>query len=528
MWQVVEHPFGIGFSALIAFIPLLWLLFSLGVWKIPAHKTCFIAMLLSMVLALIGWQMPLNLMVKGAVDGVVLAVWPILWVIFSAIFTYNTTLITGAMDKIKGMMAAFSSDRRVQALLIAWGFGAFLEAAAGFGTAVAIPAAILISLGFNPLFASVLCLIANTVPVAFGAVGIPVITLAKVADLDVLRLTLNTALQLTPFVIVLPLALIWIMTKSLSGLKGVIGMAIVAGISFAVPQLLIAAYMGPELTAIVGSVISMMGIALWNKISPPKKEWRFPGEASEIQNIVNYKTSFKEQCIAWSPYILLFLFILGTNSTVFPAISKILGAIQTSFSIYDGPGGKPVTIAWLLTPGTLIILGALIGGLLQGASLSDIGSVFRKTWVQLQKTTITVISIVVLAKIMGYAGMVSDIAVALAQTTGNFYPFIAPIIGALGTFVTGSDTNSNVLFGGLQKQTALQIGADPSWITAANTTGATAGKMISPQSIAIATSATGQSGMEGDILRATIGYCCIYTILLGVWVYFVNATHLFM
>ncbi|MBP2655870.1 MAG: lctP [Firmicutes bacterium] len=527
MWQIVQHPFGIGLSALIAFIPLLWLLVSLGVWKMPAHKTCFIGMVLSMVLALIGWQMPLNLVVKGALDGAVLAIWPILWVIFAAIFTYNITLKTGAMDKIKGVMASFSSDRRVQALLIAWGFGGFLEAAAGFGTAVAIPAAILISLGFNPFFASVLCLIANTVPVAFGAVGIPVITLAKVADVDLLRLTLDTAIQLTPFVIIIPLALIWIMTRSLSGLKGIIGMAIVAGVFFALPQLLIAAYMGPELTAIVGSVLSMVGIAVWNKISPPKEEWRFPGESAAGQKNAEAKTTFGEQCIAWSPYVLLFILILGTNSTVFPALSKALGAIQTTISIYDGPGGKPSTIAWLLTPGTLIIIGALIGGRLQGASGSDIIAVFKKTCVQLQKTTITVVSIVALAKVMGYCGMVSDIAVALAQTTGSFYPFIAPIIGALGTFVTGSDTNSNVLFGALQKQTAVQIGADPVWITAANTTGATAGKMISPQSIAIATSATGQVGMEGDILRATVGYCLLYTVLLGAWVYFVNATHLF-
>ncbi|MDU2066329.1 MAG: L-lactate permease [Sporomusaceae bacterium] len=528
MWQIVQHPLGIGLSALVAFIPLLWLLLSLGVWKMPAHKTCFIAMVLSMALAALAWQMPVSLVITGALDGAVLAIWPILWVIFAAIFTYNMTLQTGAMDKIKGVMASFSSDRRVQALLIAWGFGAFLEAAAGFGTAVAIPAAILISLGFHPFFASVICLIANTVPVAFGAVGIPVITLAKVADLDVLRLTLDCAIQLTPFVIVIPLALIWIMTKSVSGFKGVTGMAIAAGFAFAVPQLIIAAYMGPELTSIVGSVCSMAVIVLWNKISPPAEDWRFPDEANTAQKKVVFETTFKEQCIAWSPYVLLFVFILGTNNAVWPAVSKMLGTIQSSVQIYYGPGGKPMSIAWILTPGTLILLGALIGGLLQGASGSDLGAVFKKTCVQLQKTTITVVSIVALAKVMGYAGMVSDIAFALAQTTGSFYPFIAPIIGALGTFVTGSDTNANVLFGALQKQTAIQIGADPTWITASNTSGATAGKMISPQSIAIATSATGQVGIEGDILRATAGYCLLYTLLLGAWVYFVNATHLFL
>ena len=528
MWEVIPHPFGIGLSAVLAFLPLLWLLVSLGVWKMAAHKSCSIALAFSIILAVAGWQMPVALAGKGALDGAVLAIWPIVWVIFAAIFTYNVTLQTGAMDKIQGLMASFSNDRRVQALLIAWGFGAFLEAAAGFGTAVAIPAAILIGLGFNPFFASVICLIANTVPVAFGAVGIPVITLAKVTDLDVLNLTLAAAIQLTPFIIVIPLALIRIMTKSFAGMKGVIGMSLAAGLCFAIPQLLIAAYMGPELTAIVGSVLSMIAIVIYNKIAPPAKDWRFPDESEDNGKVVAFKTSWSEQLIAWSPYIFLFVFILGTNNTVCPALSAALGSIYSVLSIYDGPGGVPMKVAWILTPGTLILFGALLGGLLQGAGITDFRAVFQKTCRQLQKTTITVVAIVALARVMGFSGMVSDIAVALAQITGSSYPFIAPVIGALGTFVTGSDTNANVLFGPLQKQTAIQIGADPTWITAANTTGATAGKMISPQSIAIATSATGQSGREGDILRATVGYCLIYTVLLGIWVYFVNATKLFL
>jgi lactate permease len=525
MWQVIAHPFGIGLSALVAFLPLLWLLVSLGVWKMAAHKSCFIALILSLFLAIIGWQMPVELAARGALDGAVLALWPIVWVIFAAIFTYNITLQTGAMSKIQGLMASFSNDRRVQALLIAWGFGAFLEAAAGFGTAVAIPASILIGLGFNPFLASILCLIANTVPVAFGSVGIPVITLAKVANLDVMNLTLSVVLQLTPFIIIIPLFLIRLMTKSFAAMKGIIGMSLAAGFAFAIPQFVIAIYMGPELTAIVGSVASMLTIVLYNKISPPKEAWRFPEDANDKSTQVVFKTSLHEQFVAWSPYVFLFVFILGTNAAVFPALSKILAQVKSTVSIYNGPGGNPLDIAWILTPGTLILLGALLGGLLQKASGSDIIAVLKRTCIQLQKTTITVVSIVALARIMGYAGMVADIAVALAQLTGGLYPFIAPVIGALGTFVTGSDTNSNVLFGGLQKQTALQIGADPTWIAASNSAGATAGKMISPQSIAIAATATGQTGKEGDLLQAMIAPCLVYTILLGAWVYFVNAMH---
>jgi lactate permease len=525
MWQVIAHPFGIGLSALVAFLPLLWLLVSLGVWKMAAHKSCFIALILSLFLAIIGWQMPVELAARGALDGAVLALWPIVWVIFAAIFTYNITLQTGAMSKIQGLMASFSNDRRVQALLIAWGFGAFLEAAAGFGTAVAIPASILIGLGFNPFLASILCLIANTVPVAFGSVGIPVITLAKVANLDVMNLTLAVVLQLTPFIIIIPLFLIRLMTKSFAAMKGIIGMSLAAGFAFAIPQFVIAIYMGPELTAIVGSVASMLTIVLYNKISPPKEAWRFPEDANDKSTQAVFKTSLQEQFVAWSPYVFLFVFILGTNAAVFPALSKILAQVKSTVFIYNGPGGNPLDIAWILTPGTLILLGALLGGLLQKASGSDILAVLKRTCIQLQKTTITVVSIVALARIMGYAGMVGDIAVALAQLTGGLYPFIAPVIGALGTFVTGSDTNSNVLFGGLQKQTALQIGADPTWIAASNSAGATAGKMISPQSIAIAATATGQTGKEGDLLQAMIAPCLVYTILLGAWVYFVSAMH---
>ncbi|MBP2655821.1 MAG: L-lactate transport [Firmicutes bacterium] len=518
MWEVITSPYGMFMSALLAFIPLLWLLISLGVLKMAAYKACIIALVLSFVIAIAGWGMPLILSIKAAVEGIVLALWPIIWVILAAIFTYNVTLKTGAMETIKGYMGSFSGDRRVQALLIAWGFGGFLEAAAGFGTAVAIPASILIGLGFNPFFAAVICLIANTVPVAFGAVGIPITTLAKVADLDVMRLTFDTALQLTPFVIVVPLALVLIMTKSLSGLKGVVITSLVAGLGFAIPQLYVAKYIGPELTAIVGSIVSMLCIAVWVKLSPPKEEWKFSFEDKNVVREKKSATSLKEQVIAWSPYALLFILILGT-SKFFPDINATLGSVKSILFIYNGPDGKPMGIDWLVTPGTLIMIAAVIGGLLQGASVTALIETFGKTVKQLQKTIITIMAIVSMAKIMGYSGMIAAIAIAVAKVTGKFYPVIAPAIGALGTFVTGSDTSANVLFGGLQKKTALAIGADPSWITASNTTGATAGKMISPQSIAVACSATGQEGQEGSILAVTIKYCIVYVILVGIMIY---------
>lgn len=518
MWEVIVSPYGMFMSALLAFIPLLWLLVSLGIMKMPAYKACIIGLVLSFVIAIVGWGMPFILSVRAALEGVVLALWPIIWVILAAIFTYNVTLKTGAMETIKGFMGSLSGDRRIQALIIAWGFGGFLEAAAGFGTAVAIPASILIGLGFNPFFAAVICLIANTVPVAFGAVGIPITTLAKVADVDVMQLTYYTALQLTPFVMVVPLALVLILTKSMSGLKGVVSTALVAGVSFAVPQLLVAKFIGPELTAIVGSIVSMFCTAMWARISPPKEDWKFPFEDKDATVPQKNAVSLTDQMIAWSPYVLLFVLILGT-SKFFPAINSTLGQVKSMLFIYNGPEGKPMGVDWLITPGTLIMIAAIVGGLVQGASIAALVETFGRTVVQLQKTILTIVAIVSMAKVMGYSGMIAAIALALAKVTGPFYPVIAPAIGALGTFVTGSDTSANVLFGALQKQTALAIGADPTWVTASNTTGATAGKMISPQSIAVACSATGQEGQEGAILAVTIKYCIVYVIVVGVMVY---------
>ncbi|MBU2701956.1 lactate permease [Sporomusaceae bacterium BoRhaA] len=518
MWEVIVSPYGMFMSALLAFIPLLWLLVSLGIMKMPAYKACIIGLVLSFVIAIVGWGMPFILSIRAALEGVVLALWPIIWVILAAIFTYNVTLKTGAMETIKGFMGSLSGDRRIQALIIAWGFGGFLEAAAGFGTAVAIPASILIGLGFNPFFAAVICLIANTVPVAFGAVGIPITTLAKVADVDVMQLTYYTALQLTPFVMVVPLALVLILTKSMSGLKGVVSTALVAGVSFAIPQLLVAKFIGPELTAIVGSIVSMFCTAMWARISPPKEDWKFPFEDKDATAPQKNAVSLTDQMIAWSPYVLLFVLILGT-SKFFPAINSTLGQVKSMLFIYNGPEGKPMGVDWLITPGTLIMIAAVVGGLVQGASITALVETFGRTVVQLQKTILTIVAIVSMAKVMGYSGMIAAIALALAKVTGPFYPVIAPAIGALGTFVTGSDTSANVLFGALQKQTALAIGADPTWVTASNTTGATAGKMISPQSIAVACSATGQEGQEGAILAVTIKYCIVYVIVVGVMVY---------
>lgn len=503
-------PHGLAASALLAAAPLAWLLASLGVLRLPAHRACLAGLAGTAAIAVAAWGMSGPDVARAALEGALLGLWPILWVIFAAIFTYNLTQATGAMDRVRRLLAGVSQDRRVQALLIAWGFGGFLEGAAGFGTAVAIPAAILIGLGFEARRAAVVCLVANTIPVAFGGVGLPVITLAKLTDLDLPRLTFFVALQLTPLVVVLPLVVVALLTRGLAGLRGVIGLCLASGLAFAAPQLALARWVGPELTAIAGSLAAMATVAGWVRLRPPRTVWRFPEDGAAVAAPAS--STLREQAIAWAPYALMLALILGTGTLV-PPVNRALAAVQTSVAIV--PGAKPLSFAWLLNPGSLMLLGGIAGGLVQGAGPALLVRVAARTARQLSWTALTVTSIVALARIMGHSGMSAAIALALAGSAGKAYPFFAPLVGALGTFVTGSDTSSNVLFGALQKQTALQIGADATWIAAANAAGATAGKMISPQSIAVAASATGQQGKEGELLRGTILHAIAYTVVLG-------------
>lgn len=524
MWNPVQDPLSNVFlSAVVAFIPLLWLLVSLGWLKIKAYIAALISLALAFILGATVWSMPLGFAFQSVLEGVATGLWPIVWVIIAAIYTYNVTAETGSMNIINETLAKISPDRRIQALILAFSFGGFLEAAAGFGTAVAIPASLLAGIGFDPLFAAVICLIANTVPVAFGGIGIPVITLAQVAGISQKTLTAYTAYQLVPFIIILPFVLIIVMTKSLKYLKDVIGACFVSGISFSVFQTLVAVFIGPEVAAIVGSLASLLAIVIYVKIKPIKNIWIFPGErindevaSTRLMAENEVKISGKKQLIAWTPYIVLLILIMSVN--LLPQL-KFLGNISSKVQLYFGPKGKPLVFQWVNTPGSIMFISAIVGGLVQRSSIKSLAVVFMKTIKQLVPTIVVVSSIVAMAKVMGYSGMVSVIAVALANAAGKVYPFISPFIGALGTFITGSDTSSNILFGALQKQTALQIHANAAWITAANTVGATAGKMISPQSIAVAASATGLAGKEGKILKSTLPYCIGYAILLGVLIY---------
>ena len=492
----------------IAMIPVLWLIISLGVLKMPAHKTCSFTVILTLIIAMICWRMKFIDGITATVEGMAIALWPILLVIVAALFTYNLAVETKTMDVIKKMLSSITTDKRIQVLILAWGFGGFLEAVAGYGTAVAIPASILASLGFNPLFAAVICLLANTVPTAFGALGIPVTTLATVTGLEVVHLSYVTSIQLAGFIVLIPFLLVILTEKSIKALKGVIGITLVSGITFAVPQIFIAKYLGADLPALVASICSMACTILMAKAMNKEKV-----ETKED------KIGLKEGILAWLPYILLCGLILIASPLV-PSINSLLAKASSNIHIYTGDSTSTTAFSWINTPGMMILIATFIAGLIQKLKFTYMLDVLKRTIIQLKTSFITIMSIVAISKIMSHSGMTSSISFGLCAITGSFYPLISPLLGAIGTFVTGSDTSANILFGALQTEAAKSLSIDPYWIAAANTAGATAGKMISPQSIAIATSATGLIGSEGKILSTTVKYCLGYVIILGLIVYF--------
>ena len=492
----------------IAMIPVLWLIVSLGVLKMPAHKTCSFTVILTLAIAIICWRMKFIDGITATVEGMAIALWPILLVIVAALFTYNLAVETKTMDVIKKMLSSITTDKRIQVLILAWGFGGFLEAVAGYGTAVAIPASILASLGFNPLFAAVICLLANTVPTAFGALGIPVTTLATVTGLEVVHLSYVTSIQLAGFIVLIPFLLVILTEKSIKALKGVVGITLVSGITFAVPQVFIAKYLGADLPALVASICSMACTILMAKAMNKEKV-----ETKED------KIGLKEGILAWLPYILLCGLILIASPLV-PSINSLLAKASSNIHIYTGYATSTTAFSWINTPGMMILIATFIAGLIQKLKFTYMLDVLKRTVIQLKTSFITIMSIVAISKIMSHSGMTSSISFGLCAITGSFYPLIAPLLGAIGTFVTGSDTSANILFGALQTEAAKSLSIDPYWIAAANTAGATAGKMISPQSIAIATSATGLIGSEGKILSTTVKYCLGYVIILGLIVYF--------
>ncbi len=503
-------------SFILAILPILWLIVALTALKIPGFKACVIGLVIAFALAVFAFKMPLVESITAMAEGTAMALWPIIIVIIAAIFTYNICVATGKMEVIKKMLAGVTTDKRVLVLIIAWGFGGFMEGMAGFGTAVAIPASMLWGLGFNPIFAAIVCLIANSTPTAFGSIGIPTPTLAKITGLNVFDLSMNTVILLSILILVTPFVLVFLTgNKKKSAFKGIGLITLISGLSFLVPEFLVAKYLGAELPVVIGSVCSMICTIGAAKVFGKKKvdpEFALEEKSDSKQT---QKISTADALKAWSPFILIFVFLLGTSKLIAP-FNELLSTVKTVVPIYNGENAAPYTFSWLATPGVWIILSGFIGGKLQGAKFAEMFKIFYKTIIQLSKTIITIIAIMATAKLMGYSGMISAIALMFVTVTGSFYPLFAPLLGAIGTFVTGSGTSASVLFGGLQLETSVALNLNQAWISASNTAGAVMAKMISPQSIAIAVAAVSLQGKESVLLKGTIKVFVFFLLVVGI------------
>lgn len=511
-------------SVIVAIVPILLLFVLMLGFKMAGHKSALVSLVVTILLALlvapqlgftpegftsagVGW---------AVVEGVLKAVFPILIIILMAIFSYNVLVESGDIEVIKRQFSSFSDDRGVTVLMLVWGFGGLLEGMAGFGTAVAIPAAILISLGYKPLFSALVALIANTVPTGFGAVGVPIITLCNevapggaATSEAICEISAYAVLQLSPLFFILPLIILMLTDhRRQAWLKNVVLSLWVGGVSV-VTQYVVARYLGAETPAIIGSVAAIVAIIIYVKV---EKHLRRGEKVEKVE---------KRLLRAWSIYLLILVFVL-LSGPLFPGINHFLKThLVSRIALPIYPEGTYFSFGWISNAGLMLFLGTMIGGLIQGLSLKRLMVVLARTVVGLRKTVVTIVSLIALASVMNYSGMIMVIASALAAATGTFYPLFAPLIGAVGTFVTGSDTSANILFAKLQANVASQLNyADPNWLVAANTTGATGGKMISPQSIAIATAACDMQGKDGDILRSALPYAVLYIIIGGLVVFF--------
>ena len=523
-------------SSIISIIPIVLLFVLMLGFKMAGHKSALITLIVTILLALfVAPQMNMipdkfadasvgGLVWWSFVEGVLKAVFPILIIILMAIYSYNILVESKKIEVIKDQFTSFTDDKGVLVLMLVWGFGGLLEGMAGFGTAVAIPAAILIGLGFKPMFSALVALIGNTVATGFGAVGVPVTTLCNevapggAASAEAICETSAFAvIQLSPLFILLPF-IILMLTDKKAIVKNLI-LAIWVGVISVVVQYICARYLGAETPAIIGSVAAIVAIIIYEKIFGKKKVKK------EGAKSYSAGETFK----AWSVYLFILIFIL-LSGALCPPVNQFLKShlvTQVPLPVI----GSTFKFGWISNAGLMLFLGATIGGMIQGLSFKKLMAVLARTVVNLRNTVITIISLIALASVMNYSGMIGAIAAGLVALTGSFYPIFAPLIGAIGTFVTGSDTSSNILFAKLQANVAGQLGmtgqgtffgaegSQTNWLVAANTTGATGGKMISPQSIAIATASCDMQGKDGEIMKSAIPYAILYIVIGGLMVF---------
>ena len=521
--QVYDPVNNIFLSALIAAIPLMMLLYLLGVRRTKGHHAAMLGTGSAVLLAIAIWGMPVSLAVSATLNGMLYGIFPIVWIVITAIWVYNMTVESGEFEIIKNSLASVTDDRRLQAILIAFAFGAFLEGTAGFGTPVAITAAMLVGLGFNPLYAAGICMIANTSPVAFGAIGIPIAVSAQVSGLDVMHISQVIGRQLPFLSILVPF---WLVV-TMSGWKGgmeVLPAALVAGGLFAGTQYFTSNFVNPYLPDITAAVATIVGFLLFLRVWKPKHVWHFPDEKPSAGGKAALEYSHREVLRAWSPFIILavLVFLWADDryiqfKHVVVALDQLSPFYTLSWPLLDGMVIKTAPVAAQNTPysakfmfnllsssGTALLLsGVLSLFIIPNYGPGKATACFGRTVKQLKFPILTISTILGLAYIMNYSGMSSTLGLAFTAT-GSMFPFFAPLLGWLGVFLTGSDTSANALFGSMQKTAAEQIGVDPYLTVAANSSGGVCGKMLSPQSISVATAASGLVGKEGDLFRFSL------------------------
>ena len=543
MFQQIYEPVGnLAISTLIAAIPIIVLFVLLAGLRVAAQWAALVTLAVALVIAVLVYQMPLGLAIDATLLGICFGLFPIVWIVINAIFIYNVVVDTGHFDTIRDSLAGLSNDRRIQVVLIAFVFGALLEATAGFGTPVAITASLMAGLGFQPIYAAALALLANTAPVAFGGFGIPILTGASVSGLDPMELSQMVGRQTPVLALIIPGMLVTVMA-GFRKMVEVLPVVAVAGIAFAGMQFIVSNTLGPELADLLAAIVSAVAVVVLLTVWRPSTEWHFEHEppASERED---YDTPpLGRTLYAWSPFVIivaLFLFVK------IPPVGDVVGTIQetvnfpsaevnptTGAPVVPWPGlneqieqqppvvPKPAPYSavfgtnWLSAAGSIILIADLISLVVLRVSPGRALRIYGQSLKQLWAAILTIASILGLAYLLNYAGITYTLGLAFAAT-GVFFPFFSVFIGWLGVALTGSDTSSNALFANLQKVTAQQIGISPNLTVGANSSGGVLGKMISPQNLAVGTSATGLQGREGDLLRLVLKWSIGLTVVMAI------------
>jgi len=531
-WTQVYNPLGsILISALVASLPVVLLLGLLAIFHVRAHFAALAGLGASLAVAIMVYGMPPALAGAAAANGAAFGLFPIGWIVLNAIFVYDITLETGKFEIVKRTIAGLAGDRRIQALLIAFSFGAFIEGAAGFGTPVAISAAMLIGLGFKPLLAAGLALIGNTAPVAYGALGTPIIALARVTGLPLEDLSAMVGRQLPFFSVIVPFWLIWAMA-GLKGMREVWPACLASGLSFAVVQFLVSNYHGPWVVDIAGAIVSILALVVLLRFWQPAGAWKLDDDSTPdpAEEATATKIDAREAFLAWMPWIVLSVMVFlwglpqiktllnqfGSFDLTVPWLHK---AVLRTAPVVSQPKAEDAVFAfnWLSATGTALLFSGVISGFLLGIPIRRLIRLYLRTIDRVKLSLLTIAAMLALGFTTRYGGLDATMGLAFAGT-GSLFPFFSPLLGWLGVALTGSDTSSNVLFGNLQQITAEQVGISPLLAAASNSSGGVMGKMIDAQSIVVAGIATGQHGSEGIILRYVFFHSLALAIQVGLLV----------